>query len=101
FEVRADTTRAGRAPSGPPSRESIWAASTQGTGEQTLAWTPRDGDWSVVFMNANAGANVDVRGDISAKLPALPWLAGGLLVVGAAGGFVGTWVLVSAIRRQP
>ena len=30
-------TRVG-APSGPPSRESIWAASTQGTGQQTLQW---------------------------------------------------------------
>jgi len=101
FEVRADTTHAGQAPSGPLSRKSIWAASTQGTGEQTLAWRPRDGDWSVVFMNANAGANVDVRGEISAKLPALPWLAGGLLVIGAVAGFFGARVLVRAIRRQP
>ncbi len=100
FEVRADTTHAGGAPSGPPSRESIWAASTQGTGKQTLLWTPRAGDWSVVFMNADAGANVDVRGDASAKLPVLPWLAGGFLSIGGAAGFIGAWVLVRAIIRR-
>lgn len=98
FEVTADTTHPGGAPAGSPSRESIWAASTQGTGEQTLRWTPRSGDWSVVFMNADAAANVDVRGDASAKLPILPWLAGGFLIVAAITGFIGTWVLVRALR---
>ena len=99
FEVSADTTHPGGAPSGPPSREAIWSASTQGTGQQTLVWTPRSGDWSVVLMNANAGANVDVRGDASAELPVLPWIAGGLLVIGGAAGFFGALALVRAIRR--
>ena len=99
FEVQADTTNPGGAPSGPPSGESIWAASTQGTGRQTLLWSPRAGDWSIVFMNADAGPNVDVRGDASAKLPVLPWLAGGLLIVGGAAGFSGAWVLARALRR--
>lgn len=103
FEVRADTTHAGGPPSGPPSGESIWAASTQGTGRQTLTWTPRGGEWSVVFMNADATANVDVRGDASAELPILPWLGGGLLLAALVTGVVGSWVLVRAIRgaNQP
>lgn len=98
FEVTDKTTHPGGAPTSAPSGESIWATSTQGTGEQTLQWTPRSGDWSVVFMNADASANVDVSGDASAELPVLPWLAGGLLIVGAAAAFGGTWVLVRAIR---
>src|SRR5262245_254069 len=100
FEVTADTTHRGGAPSGSPSRESIWAASTQGTGKQTLLWTPRSGDWSIVFMNADAGAGVAVHGDGSAELPILPWVAVGLLVAAGVAGFVGTWVLVRAIRRD-
>ncbi|HSB85158.1 MAG TPA: hypothetical protein VLD86_02560 [Ilumatobacteraceae bacterium] len=100
FEVSADTTHPGGAPSGPPSRESFWAASTQGTGEQTLLWTPRAGDWSIVFMNADASANVDVRGDAGAKLPILPWLAGALLIAAAASGVAGGRVLARAIRRE-
>lgn len=98
FEVRADTTHAGGAPSGSPSRESIWSASTQGTGTQTLLWTPRSGDWSIAFLNADAGAGVAVHGDAGAELPILPWVAVGLLVAGAASGFIGGRVLVRAIR---
>ena len=99
FEVSADTTHDGDAPSGPPSRESIWAASTEGTGEQVLRWRPRSGDWSIVFMNADGAANVDVRGNASAELPILPWVAAGLLVIGVAIGAGGGWMLVREIRR--
>jgi hypothetical protein len=101
FEVRADTTHPGEAPSGPPSDKSIWATSTQGTGEQTLLWAPRDGEWSVVFMNADARAGVDVQGDAAAKLPALSWLAAVLLVLAALTGGLGAWGLVRGLRGRP
>jgi hypothetical protein len=99
FEVSDDTTHPGEAPSRPPAGESMWAASTQGKGQQSLRWAPRDGEWSVVFMNADAGANVDVRGNASAELPALPWIAGGLLTLGAVSGLIGSWVLLRGRRR--
>jgi hypothetical protein len=100
FEVRADTTHSGGAPSVPPSRESIWAASTQGTGQRTLRWDSRAGDWSIVFMNADARARVAVEGDTSAKLPILPWVAVGLLVAAVASGVTGGWLLWPAFRRR-
>ena len=37
-------------------------------------------------MNTDASANVDVRGDASAELPLLPWLAGGFLALGGPRG---------------
>ena len=98
FEVSADTTHPGGAPSGSPSRESIWAASAQGTGPQTLQWTRRAGDWSVVIMNADGAANVDIRGDAGATLPILPWLAGGFLIAGAVTGLIAAALLVHATR---
>ena len=103
FEVTDDTTHPGAEPSGPPAGESMWATSTQGSGQQTLRWTPRDGEWSVVFMNADAGAHVDVLGDASAELPALPWIAGALLALGAVSGLIGAWLLLGALRsgRRP
>ena len=100
FEVTDKTTHPGPAPQRPPSSESIWATSTQGTGEQTLLWSPRDGDWSIVLMNADASANVDVHGDASAKLPPLPWLAGALLIIGATAGVIGVWLVVRSFRRE-
>ena len=43
-------------PSARPVRptQSFWAASARGTGRSTLTWDVRDGDWSVVVMNADA-----------------------------------------------
>jgi hypothetical protein len=98
FDVTPDTTHAGGPPPGPPSRESIWATSTQGTGQQTLRWDSRPGDWSIVFMNADAGSGVAVHGDASAELPILPWLAVGLLVVGTASACIGGWLVLRGIR---
>jgi hypothetical protein len=100
FEVTPKNTHPGQPPGGRPSGESMWVTSTEGLGQQTVRWSPRPGDWSIVFMNADATADVDVRGGASAKLPVLPWLAGGLLVIGAAG-LVGAWVLVRPRRAEP
>jgi hypothetical protein len=100
FDVTADTTHAGGPPSGPPSQESIWATSTQGTAEQALRWDSRPGDWSIVLMNADAGSGVAVHGDASAELPILPWAAVVLLMVGAASGFIGGWLFRHGIRAR-
>jgi hypothetical protein len=95
------TTHEGRAQSVPPSRVSIWSASTQGTGEQTLLWKPRSGDWSVVMMNSDASPGVDLHGSLGGKLPILPWLAGGLFLVGACLAGVSALLIVRSGRRRP
>lgn len=95
------TTHPGGAVSAPPSQAGVWAASTQGTGRQTLLWKPRAGDWQIVVMNADASAGVAVQGGLSAKFPPAPWVAGGLLIVGAALAVGGGWLLVRGIRGQP
>jgi hypothetical protein len=99
FTTSASTTHEGRASADPPAREAFWAASTQGTGEQTLVWTPRDGDWSVVFMNADGRAPVALRGELSAQLPLLRWIETMLLIVAVACGLIGGGLLVRAARR--
>ena len=100
FETSAGTTHAGGAPSAKPADLSIWATSTEGTGQQTLLWKPRDGDWSVVFMNADASGGVVVRGNLSAKVPALPWVAAGLLIAGVAAAVGGGWLVVRGLRAR-
>ena len=63
----------------------------------------QEGDWSIVFMNADAASGVAVDGDASAELPILPWVAVGLLLVGAASGFIGglAFERSRAHRRAP
>jgi hypothetical protein len=92
------TTHEGGAPSAPPTSTPIWVASTQGNGRQTLLWKPRSGDWSIVLMNTDASPGVELRGDLGAKFPLAPWVAGGLLLVGAVLGCLGSWLLVRGIR---
>jgi hypothetical protein len=81
FGTGAETTHPGRAPSS-PQETSIWAVSRTGAGEVTVPWTPRSGDWSIVMMNADAAGGVAVRGSLAAKVPLLPWVAGGALMCG-------------------
>ena len=89
----------GGAPATPPARAGIWAASVSGPGAQTLSWPARNGSWTVVAMNAAGTHPVTVRVAAAATLPALPWIATGLLIAGAlalAGGVI--LILVPARR---
>jgi hypothetical protein len=96
------TPHPGAAQSVVPAQLSIWAASTQGVGEQTLLWKPRGGDWSIVLMNSDASPGVALRGSLAAKAPLLPWLAGALLLVGAALACTGGFLIRRGMRvRRP
>jgi hypothetical protein len=75
----------------PPAERKIWAASTQGTGEQTLDWDVEDGAWSIVVMNADGSSGVEADVSAGAKLPflnELGWsaLGGGALLLALAAG---------------
>lgn len=72
----------GHAAPGPPKAAGIWAAQVQGTGAQTLTWTPDTGDWTVVVMNADGSAGLTVRGSASISAPMLLAGAVELLVTG-------------------
>ena len=58
---------------------------------QTLTWAVKSGDWTVVAMNADGSRPVSMQVNVAATLPALPWIATGLLSGGFA--FLG--------RRRP
>jgi hypothetical protein len=91
----------GSAATAAPGTQHFWVASTTGSGQQTLRWKPVDGTWSVVVMNANGLPGVHVGADLGARIPALPWVAVGLLVASAvflAGGVLLIW---RAVRRGP
>ena len=85
-------------PSTAPEAADIWVAQASGTGTQSLTWTPRDGSWTAIIMNADGSAGVDVRADVGATVPVFQWALVGSWIVGAglaaAGGLLVTGALV-------
>jgi hypothetical protein len=85
-----------------PANQGFWAASAHGSGTQTLAWDLKDGDWSIVVMNADGSRGVDTDISAGAKFPflaTLGWisLAGGLVL----GIIAGTLIYLGARTPRP
>jgi hypothetical protein len=83
-----------------PGTQDFWVASATGPGAQTLVWDPTNGSWTVVVMNADGRPGIDVTADLGARVPALPWIAVGVLVVGIVFLVGGVLVIASPIRRS-
>ena len=90
----------GGTPASAPGTRHFWVTSTTGSGPRTLVWVPTTGSWTVVVMNADGRAGIDVKADLGARIPALPWIALGLLVVGAVKMAGGVLLIVGANRRR-
>jgi hypothetical protein len=77
----------------PPAEQGFWAASANGAGTQAVTWKVRDGNWSIVVMNADGSRGVDARVSAGATVPFLAtagwWtLIAGLVVLAGAAGLV-------------
>ena len=72
-----------RSPAAPASQQ-FWAASAQGTGEQSLTWVVKSGDWSVVVMNADGSPGVDADVGVGIKVPNAIWFGIGFTIGGLA-----------------
>jgi hypothetical protein len=68
-----------------------------GAGEQSLTWDVESGDWTVVVMNVDGSAPVQVEAAAGATLPGLGWLIGGLLLAGGLGLLFGLGLVVGAL----
>jgi len=82
----------------PPAAALPWAVRAQGTGTLTLTWDVRDGDWTVVVMNADASPGLSVRAEAGISAMALPWLAGEMLGVGLLTGVAAVVLIVVPVR---
>lgn len=84
-----------------PDAQHFWVASDVGAGARTLEWDPAGGSWTVVVMNADGRPGIDVvTTDLGATVPALVWVALGVLVAGAVFLAGGVLVIVSTSRRR-
>jgi hypothetical protein len=95
----SSTERIGRVRPGAPTERGFWTAQVSGSGTQSLTWTPVSGTWDFVAMNADGSRPVAVQADIGATVPALTWVAVGLLVLGALLLALGVALIVGSIRR--
>ena len=88
----------GRRPASPQAGD-FWVAQASGPGTQELTWTPANGDWAVLTMNADASRGVDVAVTAGAEIPALPWVIAVLLSL-AGLSLAGAVVLIAVPLRR-
>jgi len=94
------TNRPGDAPSTRPEQQTFWAKSVTGSGEQTLDWSPEDGSWRVVLMNADASRGVSSDMSIGAELDSVLWIGIGLLLVGGLVAAAAALAISAGVRRR-
>jgi hypothetical protein len=90
----------GGAPAVSPTARRFWAAQSLGSGPQTLSWSPRNGDWRIVVMNANGAAGVRAELAIGARFPHLLWIGIGVLGGGALLLLLGGGGIFAAVRKR-
>jgi hypothetical protein len=100
WEEKVEAAEGGR-PAAAPATQDFWVASDTGHGARTLEWDPTDGSWTVVVMNADGRPGLDVGADLGARMPAVRWIAVGLLAAGLVFLAGGGLLLAGAIRGRP
>ena len=74
-------------------------AQGSGSGQQSLTWSPTEGRWGLVAMNADASRPVAVQADAGATVPALTGVAVALLVLGGLVLALGALLIAIPVRR--
>jgi hypothetical protein len=82
-----------------PTSLEIWVVETSGPGIQTLTWSPEEGEYWLVVMNADASELVDVEAGLAVKVPILTAIAMGLLFGGIVLVGIGIVVIYYGIIR--
>jgi hypothetical protein len=93
-------TVGGGPPASAPGTQHFWVASSTGSGARTVAWEPHKGSWTVVVMMADGRPGIEVRTDLGARMPAVLWIAIGLLIAGAVFLAGGGMLTAGAIRGR-
>jgi hypothetical protein len=82
------TSRAGDGTPGDPRQQDFWTERASGA-EPVLTWSPDDGDWTLVLMNADGSEQVGAGISAGAEVPALTTAVVVLLVLAGVGLLVG------------
>ena len=85
---------------GAPTSQTFWTESTYGAGTQILEWELEPGSHSLVLMNDDGSAGIDIDIVFGAKVPLLFGIGVGLLVGGAVALSTSILMLYFAARRR-
>ncbi len=83
-----------------PTSETFWTASSHGTGTQTMAWETETGRHSIVLMNDDGSAGIDLSVIYKVKIPSILGWGIGLLVGGIVVLIIGGFMVYFAVRRS-
>jgi hypothetical protein len=90
----------GGAPDSLPTSKHFWVARSLGSGTRILSWSPTNGQYRIVVMNANGSAGVKTNLAIGARFPDLLWIGIGALGGGALLLLLGGGGLYVVVRRR-
>ncbi len=83
-----------------PTSETFWTVSAYGTGTQTMEWETEAGSHSIVLMNDDGSAGLDLVAVLKVKVPeALIWIGVGILLAGIIALAIGSLMVFFAVRR--
>jgi len=93
------THRDGGTPAAPPGTQTIWVASSSGTGTQTVTWQVEGGSWAVVAMNPDGSPGLVFNARAAATAPFILPLGIGLVVGGFLLGLIGLLMVLLGAQR--
>lgn len=82
-----------------PTSEKFWVESAHGAGTQTLEWEVETGSYSLVLMNDDGSAGVDVSVVLGVKVPIVAGIGTGLVIAGPVVLIIGIVMVYLAARR--
>jgi len=82
-----------------PEHAGIWAASSHGSGSESIEWEIEDGDYSVVVMNADGSLGVDADVSAGANVPFLDELGWTAIGSGAFALVLAIGLIALGVRR--
>lgn len=101
FDAKSSDTTVipGRRPVVPPAAQKFWKAQTTATGDASIRWEARSGDWRVVVMNPDGSAGLNAAVAVGAQFPHIVAIAIALLGAALVFGGVSALLLRLGLRR--
>ena len=83
-----------------PTSEIFWLESAHGAGTQTLEWDLKTGSYSLVLMNDDGSAGIDINVVLGTRVPLVAGIGTGFIIAGPVILIIGIIMVYLAARRQ-